>query len=177
MLPMISIATDRAKLCGSKAFTVADPDPPTATVTDATITDLTASTASATAATAAAAARLAVPVCALAACEGRPLLAVGLCHGAVYLLHAAQSSAYEIGLSTVWRDQVHFSAHIVQLELCTGSSLHSMIVIIVVAIVSVVVLLVVKAVTVQAVVDKAAAAAALVVAIVRCPALAYMPMC
>jgi hypothetical protein len=94
---------------------VVDPEPPAAAVTDATVTDLAASTASValtTATTAAASvARLAVPVCALAACEGRPLLAVGLCHGAVYLLHAAQSSAYEIGLSTVWRDQVRFTTY------------------------------------------------------------------
>jgi hypothetical protein len=74
-----------------------------------------------------------VPVCALAACEGRPLLAVGLCHGAVYLLHAAQSSAYEIGLSTVWRDQVRYSVEQITRVVLCSSSLHSVNVMIVVA--------------------------------------------
>ncbi|CAM9456895.1 unnamed protein product [Scytosiphon promiscuus] len=49
---------------------------------------------------------LPVPVCALASCRTQPLIAVGLCHGAVHIVFVRQTSAYDVSMPSLWSE--HF---------------------------------------------------------------------
>ncbi|CAM9713579.1 unnamed protein product, partial [Phaeothamnion confervicola] len=59
------------------------------------------------AAAAAAVAELTVPVTALAAAPGLPLLAAGLCNGALHLLFVQHSSPYDVNVISIWRRRVY----------------------------------------------------------------------
>ncbi|CAM9814816.1 unnamed protein product, partial [Discosporangium mesarthrocarpum] len=51
-----------------------------------------------------------VPVCVLASCRLQPLLAVGLSLGSAHLLFVEQTSAYDVTLITLWREQLYQGA-------------------------------------------------------------------
>ncbi|CAN0362423.1 unnamed protein product [Pylaiella littoralis] len=49
---------------------------------------------------------ISVPVCALASCRAQPLIAVGLCHGAVHIVFVKETSAYDVDMASLWSE--HF---------------------------------------------------------------------
>ncbi|CAM9331513.1 unnamed protein product [Ectocarpus sp. 6 AP-2014] len=48
-----------------------------------------------------------VPVCALASCRAQPLVAIGLCHGAVHIAYVKQTSAYDVDMTSLWSQRFY----------------------------------------------------------------------
>ncbi|CAB1115794.1 unnamed protein product [Ectocarpus sp. CCAP 1310/34] len=48
-----------------------------------------------------------VPVCALASCRAQPLVAIGLCHGAVHIAYVKQTSAYDVSMTSLWSERFY----------------------------------------------------------------------
>ncbi|CAM9947612.1 unnamed protein product [Ectocarpus sp. 12 AP-2014] len=48
-----------------------------------------------------------VPVCALASCRAQPLVAIGLCHGAVHIAYVKQISAYDVDMTSLWSERFY----------------------------------------------------------------------
>ncbi|CAM9308631.1 unnamed protein product [Ectocarpus sp. 4 AP-2014] len=48
-----------------------------------------------------------VPVCALASCRAQPLVAIGLCHGAVHIAYVKQTSAYDVDMTSLWSERFY----------------------------------------------------------------------